>query len=110
MHNTSYFSVLGKKNGTKNGIVVQNRKSHNISLVKAAKKVVDGQNLKSCDVTPRVATNADFDRINSILENQVVELNELEGTLAELNKEKLSLVSLFEILVKNQIIINNIIK
>lgn len=69
--------------------------------------MVDGQNLKSCDVTPRVVSHADFDRINSILENQIVELNGLEGILTELNKEKLSLVTLLELLVRNQITLSN---
>jgi len=71
-----------------------------MSLVKAAKKQIAGQNLKSSDVTPRVDTLADFDRINSILDNQIVELNGLDGILTELNKEKLSLVTLLELLVK----------
>ncbi|KAL5236705.1 hypothetical protein ACI65C_004115 [Semiaphis heraclei] len=106
--NLSLKNVKGRpKNCTKKKIAVQNRKSRNISSVKAAKKVVDGQNVESCDVTPRVATHADFDRINSILENQIVELNGLQGILAELNKEKLSLATLLELLVRNQITLSN---
>ncbi|XP_015367644.1 PREDICTED: uncharacterized protein LOC107164362 [Diuraphis noxia] len=101
-------NVKGRsKNCTKKGIVVQNRKSRDISSVKAANTVVNGQNRQSCAVTPRVVTHADFDRINSILENQIAELNGLEGVLTELNKEKLSLGKLLELLVRNQISLGN---
>ncbi|XP_060856865.1 uncharacterized protein LOC132934566 [Metopolophium dirhodum] len=97
------------KNCTKNGIVVQNSKSR-ISLAKAARKVVAVQNRESRDVTPRVVTNADIDRINSIVESQIDELNELGGFLIELKKERLSLASLLELLVRKQITLGNSIK
>lgn len=96
-------------NCTKNGIVVQNSKSR-ISLAKAAKKVVAVQNRDTRDVTPRVVTNSDFDRINSILESQIHELNELGGFLTELKKAKLSLSSLLELLVRKQITLGNSLK
>jgi len=85
---------------------VQKSKSR-ISLAKAAKKVVAVQNRESRDVTPRVATHADFNRINSILESQIHELNELGDFLTELNKEKLSLASLLKLLVRKQITLGN---
>jgi len=96
-------------NCTNNGIVVQNSKSR-ISLAKAAKKVIAVQNRESRDVTPRVVTNSDFDRINSILESQIHELNELGGFLTELKKSKLSLSSLLELLVRKQITLGNSLK
>lgn len=85
---------------------MQNSKSR-ISLAKAARKVVAVQNCESRDVTPRVVANADIDRLNGILESQIDEVNELEGYLIELEKDKLSLSSLLELLVRRQITLDN---
>ncbi|KAL5236701.1 hypothetical protein ACI65C_004111 [Semiaphis heraclei] len=93
--NLSLKNVKGRpKNCTKNKIEVQDCKSHNISSVNAAKKVDDGQNVKSCDVTPRVFTHAAFERLYRILENQILQLNELEVTIAELKRKSYHLCNL----------------
>uniref|UniRef100_A0A2S2NEE5 THAP domain-containing protein 2 n=1 Tax=Schizaphis graminum TaxID=13262 RepID=A0A2S2NEE5_SCHGA len=80
---------------TEKVIVGQNCQSHSISPPKVTKKVITAENCQSCDNSTAFVKEV-FERVISIVANKKRELDELDGTIMELEKEKASLISQLE--------------
>ncbi|XP_026819818.1 uncharacterized protein LOC113558532 [Rhopalosiphum maidis] len=81
---------------TKKVINVQDRQLRNVVLTRATKKVITDQTCQSCDISQTKFVKEVFERVVSIVTNKKRELDELDGTIMKLEKEKSSLISQLE--------------